>query len=245
MRFFDVNARFGVSMHAPLKRAETPAELLDEMDYGGVGEALAFHSAMRDDSPVWGNALVVESTQDQPRLHRAWSILPFQTEELGTLPEFLAGMKRHNVRALRAFPVEHRYLLNGTTFGGLFEEMIARNMPLILQSDWGTIENLLRDFPRLTLIAIQPSNHGQDRYFRPLIERYPNFHVDTARYQCDGGIAAFCRKYGPDRILFGSGFPELPFFGGVLMISHADIPDEQRAAIAGGNLRRLLKEVVL
>ena len=95
------------------------------------------------------------------------------------------------------------------------------------------------------MIANQLSNHGQDRYFRPLIERYPRFYVDTTRYECDGGIAAFCRKYGPERMLFGSGFPDIPFFGGVLTLMHADIPDGAKEAIAGGNLRRLLEEVAL
>jgi len=52
-------------------------------------------------------------------------------------------------------------------------------------------------------------------------------------------------EYGPERMLFGSGFPDIPFFGGVLTLMHADIPDGAKEAIAGGNLRRLLEEVAL
>ena len=245
MEFFDVNAGFGTPQLAPIKPAETPAVLLEEMDFEGVSEALVYHTAMRDDHPLWGNELVVEATAGHPRLHPTWAILPPQTEELGTVEEFLAGMKRYGVKALRAFPTPHRYLLNGTTFGPLFEEMRARRIPLIVPGDWPMVEGLLRDFPDLTVIANQLSNHGQDRYFRPLIERYPRFYVDTTRYECDGGIAAFCRKYGPERMLFGSGFPDIPFFGGVLTLMHADIPDGAKEAIAGGNLRRLLEEVAL
>jgi len=245
MDFFDVNAGFGVSTLAPIKPAETPEVLLEEMDFEGVGEALVFHAAMRDDHPSVGNVLVAEACRANPRLHPAWAILPPQTEELGTVPEFLAAMKEHGVRALRAFPTQHRYGLNCTTFGPLFDEMYARHIPLIVPGEWGMVESLLRDFPYLTVIANQLSNHGQDRYFRPLIERYPNFYVDTSRYECDGGIAAFVRKYGHERMLFGSGFPDQTFFRGVLTLAHADIPDDARAAIAGGNLRRLLQEVKL
>lgn len=245
MHFFDVNASFGVATVPALKNVETPAELLEEMDFCGVSEALVFHHAMRDDTPSRGNRIVVEAVAGQPRLHPTWAILPPQTEELGTVEDLLAGMRAHGVCALRAFPAQHRYLLNGTTFGALFEEMIARRIPLILPDEWAMIEGLLREFPKLTVIANQLTNHGQDRYFRPILERYPNFYVDTTRYECDGGIAAFCRRYGPDRLLFGSGFPEVQFFGGVLALAHADIPDAHKEAIAGGNLRRLLAEVIL
>ena len=47
--------------------------------------------------------------------------------------------------------------------------------------------------------------------FRPLLERYPNFYVDTAQYLLDGGIESVVTDYGAGRMLFGSGFPEQLF----------------------------------
>jgi predicted TIM-barrel fold metal-dependent hydrolase len=76
-----------------------------------------------------------------------------------------------------------------------------------------------------------------------LIERYPHVYVDTAQYLLDGGIEAFVADYGPDRLLFGSGFPA-SYLGGMMMaIRHARIADEAKAAIAGKNLERILSEV--
>jgi predicted TIM-barrel fold metal-dependent hydrolase len=267
MDFFDCNVCFGPATVPPMKQAETADALLAEMDFSGTAEAVVYHSSQRDDTPAVGNPLALAEIGSRARrspravaglpvagklpravaarLHPCWSLLPPQTEEVGTVEELLAGVRQHGVRFLRAFPAQHRYLLNGTTFGALFEEMIARRIPLILAGDWPLIESLLRDFPRLTVVANQLSNHGQDRFFRPLVERYPRFYVDTTRYECDGGIAAFCRRYGPDRMVFGSGFPEVPMGPGIVQVLHADIGDEAKAAIASGTLRRLAEEVQL
>ena len=109
MEFFDVNAGFGIPQLAPIKPAETPAVLLEEMDFEGVSEAPpVYHTAMRGrPSPVGERADWWEATARHPRLHPTWAILPPQTEELRTVEEFLAGMKRHGVKALRAFPTPH------------------------------------------------------------------------------------------------------------------------------------------
>lgn len=246
MKFFDCNVCFGAAMKPAMKQQETAEELLEEMDFCGIDETLVFHAAMRDDFAGVGNLLAVEGTREHRRLHPSWAILPPQTEELSTtVTQFFKAMRRHGVWALRAFPKEHRFLLNDTTFHEWFDEMERARVPLVLEGDWAMIGQLLSERPQLTVIGIQLSNHGQDRMFRPLIEKYPNFHVDTGKYQCDGGIAAFCRKYGPERLLYSSGFPELPMGAGKLMVLHADIPDSEKEHIAGGNLTRLMKEVRL
>lgn len=246
MKFFDCNICFGAAMRPAMKQTETAEALLEEMDFCGIDDALVLHAATRDDFAGVGNRLVVEGTKAHRRLHPSWAILPPQTEELSeTITQFLKNMRKHGVWALRAFPKEHRFLLNDTTFHDLFDEMERSHVPLILDGDWAMIEQLLRERPKLTVVALQLSNHGQDRMFRPLVEKYANFHLDTGKYQCDGGIAAFCKKYGPERLLYGSGFPAMPLGPGKLEILHADIPDSEKELIASGNLVRLMKEVRL
>lgn len=245
MDFFDCNVCYGAAMNPPLKQSETADELLEEMDFCGVTEALTYHAAQRDDWPGLGNPLLSDEIEVKARLHPTWAILPPQTEELGTVDDLFQQMKARGVKALRAFPTHHRYQLNATTFRELFRRMVDCNVPLIVPGDWTMLESLMCDCPELTVLAVQPSNHSQDRFFRPIVERYPNFYVDTTRYQCDGGMAAFCRKYGPGRLVFGSGYPDLPMGAAVLQVLHADLPDSEKEAIAGDNLRRLLGEVQL
>ena len=74
---------------------------------------------------------------------------------------------------------------------------------------------------------------------------YANFYIDTARYELAGGIESLCDTYGPERLLFSSGFPRSNVGGPLLTLMHANIKDTEREAIASGNLDRLLGGVWL
>jgi predicted TIM-barrel fold metal-dependent hydrolase len=245
LRWFDCNCGFGVPPKPEGSVLPTVEALLGEMDFCGVGEGLAYHTAMREESPEVGNSLVVANTRGEPRLQTTWAILPPQTGELGTADDFLARMREQGVRALWAHPDEHRYALNGITFGTLFEGLAAKKVPLLVGPDWQAATALLGDFPELTLLVTNHSDWGDDRYFRPLIERYPRLHLDTSNYQLAGGLADFVHKYGPERLLYGSGTPTLQMGAALMALAGADMPEEAKAAIAGDNLRRLLAEVRL
>jgi len=61
----------------------------------------------------------------------------------------------------------------------------------------------------------------------------------------DGGIRDFVRKYGADRLLFGTAFPDWNPGGPVLMLTQADITNKEREMIASGNIERILGRVKL
>ena len=243
MDWFDCNCGFGVPAKPFGTVFAAAADLVDELDFCGVGQALVFHVAQQSESPRAGNRLVMAETSNQPRLHPTWAILPPQTD--WEVADFLADMKKQGVRVLRAHPEECRYLLNGATFGALLEELVARKLPLFLGPRWQEGADLLRDFPKLTLLVVNHSDWGDDRLFRPLIERYPRLHLDTSNYQLERGLSDFVHKYGPDRLLYGSGSPNLQMGAALLTLAQADMSAEAKSAIAGGNLRRLLSEVRL
>ena len=248
MEFFDCNCAYGVAMKPPIAPALSPAAILEEMDLCGIARALVRNVAISEQTPVVGNVLTSEDLAGQERLTPTWAILPSQTGELGTVDEFLASMEQAGVRSLWAFPGDHRYLLNTTTCGDLFAELVAREIPLFLPRGQGsggldcyaTADALLRDFPGLYLIIVGHGSWGEDRYFRPLMQRFPNFGVDISRYELDGGIAEVVKKYGPHRLYFGTNFPSTPMGGPMLTLLHAEISDDERAWVAGGNLRRLV-----
>jgi predicted TIM-barrel fold metal-dependent hydrolase len=153
------------------------------------------------------------------------------------------------VRALRIFPNSHKFLANAVSMGDWLEAMVERRIPLFLSVrrgvEWRDVYDLLGEFPDLVCVICDHGCWGQDRLFRPLLERYPNVYVDTAQYLLDGGIESLVADYGGRRLLFGSGFPESYIGGMMLALRHARIPDEAKNAVAGGNLERILEEVVL
>ncbi len=252
MELWDCNCWYGLPKKPPLAPAETPEALLHEIERAGIHRALVRNAALWEQSPEVGNTLVSEDCAQDERLLPAWAILPPQTGELGGVAEFLDAMREADVRALWAYPEKHRYVLNATTFGGLFEEMSDCGIPLFIDRRevpgsalYALVDNVLRDFPDLRLCVCAHGSWGEDRFFRPLMERYPRFMVGTSRYELDGGIEEICRVYGPERLLLGTNFPDTPMGGPILTLLHANISDADRELIAGGNLRRILEEVRL
>jgi hypothetical protein len=248
MNFFDCNAFIGLparrSLYPPAPGA---AEILAEMDFCGVDRALVWHIAQFDASPQTGNTLLTQAIQAQPRLTGCWALLPNQAHEFPPFEDFLQDMRSARVAALRAFPNDHHFLLNEVAMGSWLEPMVAHRIPLFISvergANWPIVYDLLAEFPDLVCVICDHGCWGEDRRFRPLIERYPHVYVDTAQYLLDGGIEAFVADYGPQRLLFGSGFPASYLGGMIMAIRHARIPDEAKAAIAGQNLERILSEV--
>jgi predicted TIM-barrel fold metal-dependent hydrolase len=253
LRFFDCNAAYGVWSVAPFSPANRVDDLLQEMEWAGIERALVRHAGMEEYAPQVGNRLVAEETAPHASLHPTWAILPPQTGELGTPEEFAQAMAAAGVRALWAFPSKHRYILDAVGCGELLEMLVDRRVPLFIHrretsrglTGWELAGAVLCEFPQLRLVVVGHGSWGEDRYFRPLMEQYEGLHTDTSRYELDGGIADFCRRYGPDRLLFGSSFPNTSPGGPMLTLAHADIGDDEKQAIAWGNLERLLSEVRL
>jgi hypothetical protein len=249
VEFFDCNVYFGKPMRAGLAPAGGAPELVAEMQRAGVGRALAWHIAQHDASPHLGNQLLAEAIAPYPQLFGCWTILPNQTGEFPPPQVFFQQMQSARVKALRASPSSHRFLLNAVSMGSWLEPMVERHIPLLLSvargADWRDVYSILAEFPQLVCVICDHGCWGMDRLFRPLLERYEHVYIDTAQYFLDGGLEALVTDYGARRILFGSGFPE-SYLGGMMMaLKHARISEEARLAIAGGNLERILAEVQL
>lgn len=247
MRVFDCNVFVGRPAVRELYTPVDTASLLAEMDWCGVEKALVSHAAQVDAGPYPGNQLLAGAIAGQARLSGCWCLQPNQAAEFPPFAEFLAQMLRANVHALRAFPLQHHFLLNRVALGDWLEGMVAHRVPLFLSvaagTTWEMIYALLAECPELTCVICDHGCWGEDRRFRPLIEAYPNTYIDLSQYLLDGGIESFVEKYGAQRMLFGSGFPR-SYMGGMLMaLRHAQISPADKQAIAAGNLERLLEEV--
>ena len=240
IEFFDCNCSFGFWPTPMFRITRTAKELVEEMNFCGISKALVYNAEMRFHSPLDGNNSLLEEIKDFPNLLPTRAILPPQTDEQPGVFQLLEEVKNQGIKALFVFPNEHQFFLDDETFGELFEEISENRMPLFVRDNLINIRNMLRSHPKLTVVAISQGPHILDRYFRPLIERYPNFYIDISSYLADNGIESFCEKYGPHRLIFGTGYPGNYMGSAMLRVAQADIPIEYREAIASKNLNRIL-----
>lgn len=242
--FFDCNCAFGKSGRPALRFAATPEELLLEMDFCGINQALVYHANQRFSSPITWNPVLSTEIGKHNRLYGAWTILPPSTYEMPETEVLLKKMRQGRIRVFRAFPQEHHFRLNRDSLSWLYEFMAEHKIPLLVKENSWQMRELLSECPNLTVVAVNQGPHSLERYLRPLLDRFPNFYLETSSLLVDGLIEEFCERYGAERLLFGSGYPDNCGGAAFLCLVRAEISDTDKAAIAGGNLRRLLDGVL-
>jgi len=249
LTFFDCNTYIGMPVdHRVSIEPVTAKHLLSEMDRAGIIKALVWHIFQYDGYALKGNELINNAIkQYKDKLIPCWTILPDHTDELGEIGNWFEHAKNAYVKAIRFFPKKGNYLLRSEVIGEIIEKIILYNIPIIYSlsrtGSWEELYDLLKDFPDLTIILTDMSCWGQDRYFRPLIEKYPNIYLSIGSYFLAGGIESFVKSYGSNRMVFGSGFPENYHGGMMLALAHAEIEFKHKQAIAADNLEKLLKKV--
>jgi hypothetical protein len=235
-------------VYEKVRQIRDACELLEEMDFCGVSESYIYHQIMIDVGPCYGNQLAVQEAAASPnRLHATWTILPPITGEIDQPEAFILRMKDSNVCALRAYPQQNRYFLDRVTMGELLDVMCERNIPLYLSpsEQWEYIYSALREFPKLTVILTNYGLWGSERFIFPLVRAYENFYVDTSDYQLLAGIENFVRKFGSERLLFGSNLPMDTIGGPLTTLLGSGIAKDDIENILHKNMERLIGRVVL
>lgn len=231
-----------------VQTADTPAQMVEVMDRFGISRAVVWHRAMFDYDPVKGNQLLTEQMPGyEDRLIPAWTILPAITDREFVPEVFFDQMRRHNVKLLRAFPLQNRYILCDVTMGEQLRLLEELQIPLYLepQPDYGYIYGLLQEFPKLTVILSNIGIWPSARLIYPLLQRYPNVYLETGDMGMTHAYEQICQRFGSERLLYGSNFPSNSPGCSMNCLLNAKISDNDRENIAYRNIERLIHEVKL
>ena len=244
MEFWDCNISYGPdTMKGQLPGCPGLNGLIAQLDRAGVTGGLVYYAM---EEPILGNATLACDLQTYVhRLFGVWSILPSCTGETPPPSELPALMKQNGIAALTVNPQANRFLPRPSAIGDYLDMACERAIPVILNTGRGiTIseaDDLMGNFPGLTVILSYKNCWPNDRTLRPFLRAYKNLYLDMTSMQTAAGLASITDMFPAERILFGSGFPESYMGSHMTVIKHAPVGDGDRALIAGGNLRRILK----
>lgn len=241
---FDVNTI--IRMRADTRRPD-PEGLLAAMDAAGIAQALACYEAAREGDTRDNNRELSVALREHPRLAPCWVLNP--TVLYPSPAEVVREAVELGVGAMRWFVYRHEIPLDDPLIDRWMGRLEQANMVLLIDwgaqhlaedaVDWETLTRLVSAHPRLPVILL-----GRDmRDTIPLYtmwEQVRNLYADTSCYQTSDGITDACQRYGPERLLFGSGLPDAEPFCPIAMLDAAAVPEATRHAIAGDTLRRLL-----
>jgi len=244
MDFFDCNCmvgRFGVPQ---TKQFHTPDALDRELKRCGISRALVYHSYAKELDPATGNAALANEIRGHPALVPCWVVMPHHTGEMPAPDELCDQMAANGVKAARLFPQLHNYPLAEWCTERLFGALASRRIPLLIdydQTNWDEINAMCVAHPGLPLVVVRPDYRVHRRMY-PLLEQHQNLHVEIGWLVAHQGIEDCVRRFGAERLLFGSCLPHYTPGGPIAMVAYAQIPEADKALIAGGNLRRLWGE---
>ncbi len=255
LKFFDCNVAIGRWKHPRPGGYETAIELEKILDYLQVDHAIVYHAQAHETYAPLGNAMLMGELGKSKRLLPSWIIFPHHTGEMPEPGELIGQMLSQDVRVARLLPGVkggHRFSLEPWCAGPLLEGLEHHRIPTLIDfmffrrddPDWKLLYDLCQRYPALPIVMTGWSGLAS-RSFYALCKVCPNLHLDTSSYSLYRGLEAFCEKVGARQLVYGSGMPKVAPGVPMTTITHACIPDEDKALIASGNLERLLNEVVL
>ena len=228
----------------------TIEKMLIDMERCQIHGALVYSNLAKELQPSVGNRLVNDVCNNNPRLIPCWVALPHLCYEAAEGAKFVQQMVDNHVKAVKLFPILHRYLLNDQTMGSLLNALQEAGLPMIIdrgehepdiqQIDWEDIAPLCTKYPELKVI-LHSVRWEATRYLLPLLKQFPNLHCEFSNCQANRIIEFLVKEVGSDQLLFGTQMMEKSPGAAKAFIDYADIGDEDRKKIAAGNLIRLLK----
>lgn len=250
MEFFDCNVCYGVDIASrALQPVWSIGELLHHMNHAGVTKAMACRVEQYTAEPMLGNSLLAEDIRGCDNIYGIWTILPSHTQEMPEPDAMVRQMREKRIYGWRLCPVKLRFLPKVFVLQDWLELGVQRNIPFFINIGHGTsyeaLADILEKYPALTVVLSDPSVWPNDRLLRPFVAAYPNIYLDLTCCTTDRGIESFVQKYGSGRLLYGSGFPDSYFGANMLMVKHAEVSEQDKEAIASGNMLGILREVAL
>jgi predicted TIM-barrel fold metal-dependent hydrolase len=107
---------------------------------------------------------------------------------------------------------------------------------------WRDVFGVCDNHPDLPVVLMEVQGRN-NRTMYALLERFENLYLQTGGLTVHEGIEDICRRFGAERLVFGSGFPEKTLGAARLHVERARISEPERRLVAAGNLERLLAAI--
>ena len=127
----------------------------------------------------------------------------------------------------------------------ILETAADLRLPILGHFTPAECDQLMQRVPEATVVMAhmggQPYALGNWHLAVEVAGRHRNLYLDTASSQIDNGMLEHAvRQVGPEKILFGTDIPLLDPWVQRAKVEGAEISDEAKALILGGNMQRLL-----
>jgi hypothetical protein len=221
-------------------------DLLGEMARLRIDAAVVRHRACIDNAPYFGNQALMEDIAGRSNLIPAWVLTPDGGEPAFDVDATVREMLQAGVKIAWMIPKEHLFSVQPWCAGRLYGALQAARVPLLVEYDQFSaddVHEICAAFPTLRLVLLNVPRLGRNRMLYPLLEQHENIHVCFGPlFSMHEGFADLCQRFGIQRWVLGSGYPNAEGGAAISGLMYAGLPDEALQAVAHGNMERLLAE---
>lgn len=152
--------------------------------------------------------------------------------------------EQYGFRGLKIYSHPEATIAEPGTFA-LLEAAAEFGMPILAHTTPDECDYLMEHVPEARLLMAHMGGHpyafGDWHRAVAVAKKHENLLLDTASSQIDNGMIEWAvAELGPKKILFGTDMPLLDPHTQFAKVSGADINDQAKARILGGNLAELL-----
>jgi len=244
--FFDCHASIGPCGPKDARQPHRVDELLAEMRHCRVQAALVTHNLTREYDPMFGNRRLLDELAGSERLFACWVVLPHWSGESPQPEELIGQMRAAGVRAACIGPFRNDLLAELGFWAPLLGALQEADIPLFVDlagappEKFRFLDQVCSQFRRLTVVA-RGLSWIEARRTEYLLGKTENLCIECSSYHVHRVLERYCERFGAHRLLFGSNTLSQSLGAARALIDYAEIQDEARRLIAGGNLARLLK----
>jgi predicted TIM-barrel fold metal-dependent hydrolase len=241
----DANVSLGRRHDRPVA-VDTVEGVRSEMDRAGIGRVLVYapHAATYDS--VEGNSMLMDAVRGRADFVPQFVCNP-AFDDLDTVA---AHVEAEGVTSVRMLPGVHNYPFRDWVVGPWLDWLTDTGIPLWLPVEHEVLGTVHAIDPRdvYETLAARPNVRavlGEAKYHDaswalPLVRSLPNLDFELSRFVVTGGITTVVDAIGPERVLFGSRFPDAAMSPQLYSLHHCGLRMDALRLICAGNAERLL-----
>lgn len=229
----------------PLGMKDDPKLMLHAMDSAGIDKSCVFNIFHPDGTT--GNDETARFVARHPDRFIGFAyVSPMMPERM--VPELTRAIDELKFPAIKLYPPYTLWPFNQPQWFPIYEFADERGLAVLFHTDGDELNRprylseIAPQFPNAKFIAGHSGNVVEPRAEAiAAAQAHPNVYLETcSTYRTPGVIEQLVNEAGADRVLFGSDTPLMDPRPQIGKIITADISDEAKRLVLGGNARRLL-----
>jgi predicted TIM-barrel fold metal-dependent hydrolase len=241
--FFDAFTRIGPRRFKHPGEQWSLQDMIREIDHCSISGAMVASTLSLQYDAMYSNLELSQMIKPYPNLFAIWNVIPNVTNEFPNPKDLKTRMDEHNVRAVTINPFTNTWNWSEQSSKEILEFLNTNKILTITTSTemggWERLDQFLSTYRSIPVLLIG-AGWDEQRYVFPLLKAHSNLHISFDHFQINEGIEDLYRRGFINQLVFASDTPTMSAGAHRTYVDYAEIPEDARAKVAGGNLIRLL-----